>query len=304
MELHQMRYFMKVAELEHMTQAANELHVAQPALSKTIKMLEEDLGTPLFDRLGNKIRLNQAGQIFLDYAKGMLAAEENVKRELDEYRQTEMATITISQNLSFELIYLAIIEFNKIYPSIHFEFTPFTAPDGNLPIKHDFVIFASVQEMEEPDCKTVLSERIQLGIPFNNPLAQRKEIALREAKDENFIFTHPFHSVLNDIMLMQCELNGFSPKKFMMTATRDDVTYILRNGMGATFAPELTWYYMMRETGFALIPIADPVCRRHINVRWKTSGYVSKAARLFRDFILDFVPQEIAAVRKGNGLEE
>ena len=156
MELHQMRYFMKVAELEHMTQAANELHVAQPALSKTIKMLEEDLGTPLFDRLGNKIRLNQAGQIFLDYAKGMLAAEENVKRELDEYRQTEMATITISQNLSFELIYLAIIEFNKIYPNIHFEFTPFTAPDGNLPIKHDFVIFASVQEMEEPDCKTCL----------------------------------------------------------------------------------------------------------------------------------------------------
>lgn len=56
MELLQLQYFRKVAELEHMTRAAEELRIAQPALSKTISRLEEDLGVPLFDRNGRQIR--------------------------------------------------------------------------------------------------------------------------------------------------------------------------------------------------------------------------------------------------------
>ncbi|WP_434311365.1 LysR family transcriptional regulator [Hominifimenecus sp. rT4P-3] len=304
MELHQIRYFLKVAELQHMTQAANELHVAQPALSKTIKMLEEDLGTPLFDRTGNKIRLNTAGQIFLDYAREMVAASENVRRELDEYNQTEAATIIISQNLNFDIISLATIEFNKRYPSVRFEFTPYLAPTGNLPIQHDIAIFSTALPVEEPDCRTVLNERIHLGVPFNNPLAKRDSVILREVKEENFLFTLPFQSTLNDIMIMQCRLNGFYPKRFITITNTNNVHYILRNGMGAAFVPEISWYYMMRENGFALVPIREPECRRCINIRWKTSGYVSKASVLFREFLLDFIPKEVRKLREEYHLEE
>lgn len=58
MELLQLRYFQTVAKMEHMTRASQELHIAQPALSKTIARLEADVGVPLFDRYGGRIRLN------------------------------------------------------------------------------------------------------------------------------------------------------------------------------------------------------------------------------------------------------
>ena len=64
-ELLQLHYFLKVAKLEHMTKAAQELRIAQPALSKTIARLEEDLGVPLFDRKGRNIRLNSFGKVYL-----------------------------------------------------------------------------------------------------------------------------------------------------------------------------------------------------------------------------------------------
>ena len=65
MDLLQLNYFRTVAHLEHMTHAADELVIAQPALSQTIARLENELGVPLFDRLGRRIRLNLFGKAFL-----------------------------------------------------------------------------------------------------------------------------------------------------------------------------------------------------------------------------------------------
>ena len=67
MELLQLLYFQVVAQEEHIPRAANTLHVSQPALSKTIKRLEDELGVPLFTRVGKTIRLNANGEIFLRY---------------------------------------------------------------------------------------------------------------------------------------------------------------------------------------------------------------------------------------------
>jgi len=65
MELLQLKYFRTIARFEHMTRAAEELHIAQPALSKTVSLLEKELGVLLFDRRGRNIFLNQYGKILL-----------------------------------------------------------------------------------------------------------------------------------------------------------------------------------------------------------------------------------------------
>ena len=69
MELHQLNCFLEVAKLEHITQAAEQLHITQPALSKVIARLEEDLGVKLFDREGQNIRLNEYGTVVMNYAR-------------------------------------------------------------------------------------------------------------------------------------------------------------------------------------------------------------------------------------------
>ncbi len=298
MELRQIEYFLKVAETEHMTRAAESLHIAQPALSKTIKNLEEDLGLPLFDRVGNRIELNEAGKIFLEYARRIRASAQNARRELNDYRETESATILIHKEISFEIIYLAILEFSRLYPTVRFEMSPVEEMD-NPDAKHwDFRLYSTPEPVDTADSRTVLTERIQLGVPLGHRLAGRRGLSLTEVKNEDFLFTTPLHSTMNDVMMMHCRLLGFTPRQLVTAGTKEDIRYMLKNGLGVSFIPEMSWYYMTREDGFALVPIEDPVCTRCINIGWKNSGYVSKAAVLFRDFILDFLPRRLGEIRR------
>src|SRR5690606_25174153 len=84
MELLQLNYFLTVAKHEHMTKAAQELRIAQPALSRTIQRLEEDLGVPLFDRKGRQICLNSFGKAFEAKVKAALHLLEEGRREIED----------------------------------------------------------------------------------------------------------------------------------------------------------------------------------------------------------------------------
>lgn len=92
MELLQLQYFLTVARLEHVTEAARSLHVTQSSLSKTIQRLEEDLGVPLFDRTGRKLRLNEFGSRFLHRAERALFELEQGKQELSDLSSPEHDT--------------------------------------------------------------------------------------------------------------------------------------------------------------------------------------------------------------------
>ena len=84
MELHQLNCFLEVAKLEHITQAAEQLHITQPALSKVIARLEEDLGVKLFDREGKNIRLNEYGTVVMNYARRVFNSLGDMQAELEE----------------------------------------------------------------------------------------------------------------------------------------------------------------------------------------------------------------------------
>ena len=304
MEFRQIDYFMKVAEKEHMTQAAEELHIAQPALSKTIKLLEEDVGLPLFERNKNRIHLNGAGKIFMDYARLVTDATKNVRQELEDYKQTEQATITIDEPLCFDLVYLAILKFNERYPSVQFHFNA-NRVDGLRPERQfDIEFYSTVNPVEEENACTLLQERIHMGVSHDHPLTGLQNARLTDFQEQTMVLTAPFHSTLNDAMLMHCKLAGFTPKLFVSASNRDELAFVLNHGAAVTFVPELTWYYMIRENRYALVKIEDPVCYRCVNLRWKNTGYVSKASVLFRDFLLEFVPQEVEKLRKTYGIED
>ena len=85
MELRQLRYFIEVAEREHVTEAAEHLHVAQSAISLQISKLEAELGVTLFERIGRNVKLTQIGKIFLTHTKTAIHAIDFAKEKIDEY---------------------------------------------------------------------------------------------------------------------------------------------------------------------------------------------------------------------------
>ena len=97
MELNQLRYFQTVAEYGQMTRAAEELHISQSSLSKTISMLEKDVGVKLFDRLGNRIALNSVGRSFLNRVDRLLLELEDAVREANA---SDYGSIHFAVNIS------------------------------------------------------------------------------------------------------------------------------------------------------------------------------------------------------------
>ena len=84
MELLQLTYFLELAESEHVTKTAEKLMISQPALSLTIRRLEDELGAALFDRNGRNIRLNENGRLFRTYAEDALRLLQEGKSELSQ----------------------------------------------------------------------------------------------------------------------------------------------------------------------------------------------------------------------------
>lgn len=133
MELLQLYYFQVTARCEHISAAARELHIAQPALSQTIRRLEQELGTPLFDRIGKRIQLNDCGRIFLKYTDIALGALSDAKTEISEALSNPEQTITLCVQAASSLLPDILGQFRALHPQISFQIIQSTAATENTP---------------------------------------------------------------------------------------------------------------------------------------------------------------------------
>jgi DNA-binding transcriptional LysR family regulator len=119
MDLLQLSYFRVVARVEHMTKAAEELFIAQPSLSKTIRRLEKEIGVPLFDRQGRSIRLNQFGKAFLEHIERIFRELEEGQREVRDRAGLEQGEVSL---VAASLYWLPDLlhRFQVAHTSVHF----------------------------------------------------------------------------------------------------------------------------------------------------------------------------------------
>ncbi|NUU62159.1 LysR family transcriptional regulator [Paenibacillus sp. JW14] len=120
MELRQLEYFKAICDELHFTRAADKLGVTQPTLIHQIKALEDELGIPLFDRIGKKIAITAVGSILYTHACTIFNVMHSAKEQLEELQDGEQGTITIG-SLPGELnhlVSLLLVEFNRQFPKI------------------------------------------------------------------------------------------------------------------------------------------------------------------------------------------
>lgn len=302
MDLLQIQYFQKVAELQHMTKAAQELHIAQPSLSKTIHQLEEDLGVPLFNRKSKYIVLNEAGEIFLHYANIITDAIKDARHELEEYAITENATIHISQRVASVLFSELIGQFHKQYPSVRF-----VVDQHQHLLNHyrkdayDFVFFSSMTNVQQEGQITILDEPILLAVSPDHPLADRESVRLTDLDHADWIRPGPIGNNLLEILNNYFRIAEVTPRIIMDCDDYVSVKAFVRTGVGFAMVPQISWFANEDVDELRYIPFAEPEVHRCINMTWKTSGYISKAAVLFRDFVLEMYAKmqiELEAVEK------
>lgn len=295
MDIHELTYFKKVAELQHMTRAAQELRVAQPALSRTISGLEQELGIKLFERKGKSIALNQYGTILLRHTQRILQEMAEIERDLSEAKGEATRTVTITLYAASKLLPRLVMEFKKNYPTIILHIVQQGLDTEQK--EPDLSLFSSIQPCSGPNEVTLIQEEILLALPESNPLSRCSSLNLRQVAGEEFICLQKGKS-LRTITDWYCKMAGFEPNVILECDSPETVRELIRAGIGISFIPSVTWSGMETEH-ISLLPLSFPPCRRYINLSWRSQGALSPAAILFRDFV-----QRYFENLTGKGVEE
>jgi DNA-binding transcriptional LysR family regulator len=195
MELRHLRYFVAVAEEQHITRAAQRLGIQQPPLSQQIRDLERELGVQLFERTPRSIKLNAAGQVFLKDARRLLSDAQDAAMHVRRAARGESGRIAVGYTSSASLHPLVprlVRSFQARYPQVDLEFQENATRDLLEAVAGDAVDAAFVRSSVDryPGLRAVLlgKEPVVVALPVGHPLAgRRKALALAELADEAWI---------------------------------------------------------------------------------------------------------------------
>nr|WP_255639626.1 LysR family transcriptional regulator [Aquibacillus saliphilus] len=293
-EIRQIQYFMEVARREHVTEAADVLHVAQSSVSRQISNLEGELGIDLFIREGRRVKLTPIGKIFLDRMKQAMNLMDEAEREVKEYLDPEKGTVRIAFPISMAAHTLPTIiyAFRMRYPEAKFQMK--SALYGELiegVVRGDFnlAMIAPLPNEEKGNKingKILFAEKIVALLPIRHPLADRKSILLQELKDDPFCVL-PEGYVFRDLVVNASNKHGFTPRIAFEGDDIDALKGLVSAGLGVALMPEMTLVDNVPRSTVA-IPLVDPNVTRTVGVIFPTNRKLLPTEVLFYNFLIEF----------------
>lgn len=277
-----LQYFQKTAELEHLTKAAEALHVAQPALSRTIRGLEEELGTVLFEHQGRNIQLTRDGHILLKYANGFLADLEKMQKELNDSKNQRQRTVKLAIRTAASLIPSFLSRFRKEHPEAILEIVLPSA--GAAEGKMDLTLFADTKYIDNDHTVSLFRESIVMLLPPGDRHKDLPYVSLKDFAEANFI-APPKNFQARDLLEQYGSQLGFTPRVVMESDNPDTVKEFVRAGLGVALVPQMTWYSALN--GVCSLPVGDLECYRYLYLSWSADAKLPLSAVLLREYIID-----------------
>src|SRR2546425_1043180 len=243
MEFHQLKYFVAVAEQRHFTKAARNLRIAQPSVSRAIRVLEEELATPLFHRMKGNVALTSAGEVLLPWARRVLADVDGAAgevRELADLRRGRLA-VGATPSLTTTLLPPALARVHQSFPGIELVLHEAGSRDlvseleqGALDVA--FVILPLRHEVLETT--PLLREELVVAVAPDHPLAARKTVAIAELKGVPLVMFRDGYD-LRATTVAACRRAGFEPVFAIEGGEMDGVLRFAAAGIGVAVVPSL-----------------------------------------------------------------
>ena len=288
MELTQLRYFIKVAELQHITRASEELHIAQPALTQTIHRLENELGVPLFGSKGRNIVLTEYGRYFYDKLKPIITEIYDLHGQLQNMAHHENSTIHLNVLAASSLVTQAIIEYKRIDDEVHFQFNQNESND-----LYDICVTTKLfyqQSLQNQKNMFICTENIFLAVPNTPRFQNRDSISLEEVKNEDFVSlsgAKQFRAICDKY----CKNKHITPNIIFESDSPIAVKNMITANIGIGFWPAFSWGKIDTES-VKLLKIIDPLCSRDILITYKNNKTDDKKARAFFEFLTEYIKAE------------
>jgi len=284
MELTQLIYFCAVAKNLHITNTAKELHIAQPALTQSIKRLEKELGVPLLTASGRNIKLTEYGKFIYKKFNPFVEMLDNLSDEINEMSEKENTTIRINLLAASYLTTQAIIEYKKKNEHIHFrifqddDFKDYDVNVTTKPYYHG--------TPDQINNTYICTEKLYMAVPNSSRFTKKNSINLVDVKSEDFISLGTATS-LGLICDNYCGLAGFKPNIIFQSDNPTSVKNCIAANMGIGFWPQFTWG-VLDSPDVTLLPIKTPVCQRDIIISYATNKTDNSYVVDFFNFLTEY----------------
>lgn len=304
MDIEHLRWFVAIAAREHITDAANEMHVTQPALSRALARLESEVGVPLFDRHGRSVRLNRYGAAFRVRVDRALAELDEARRELAEVTATDRGTVALAFGATFgtRAVPRLLGAYRAIHPQVEFQLR-----EGSSGMMRtwllagdvDLILTSTQPAGRELQWAPLIRERLAVAVPAAHRLAERRDIALSEIADEPLVALKEGFGLrtLGDEL---CRGAGFEPKVTVESEDPATVRSLVAAGLGVALIPSDGNPEIDAAATLRYLPVRDRKAARTLGMAWSTNRYRSPAAEQFRKFVLESRLQADAATQPGS----
>lgn len=257
MDLQQITCFLDVAETEHMTKSAERLHIAQPALSRSIARLEKEVGAQLFVREGRGIKLSDEGRLLKRHLSAAASEIEQARTEIALAREAKSNLVRIHIGAASLLAVDAISSWMAAHPAARIELVQ----ANQLEDQANVAVESSSARVKQ--AKNRFTERIMLAVPATMDFEEGQSIPLSAVSHCSFISLDSslgFRKTCDAL----CAQHAFHPRLSLESDNPTVVRKTIALGLGVGFWPELSW----GDPGgrVKLVPLALPDFKRDIYV--------------------------------------
>lgn len=283
MEIHQLRYFVAVAQSNSFSRAARECHISQPSLSQQIGKLEKHLGQKLFHRLGKRVVLTDAGQMLFEKATTILSILDDAERQMrdtkgaTESRLTVGAIPTIAPYLLPPVLQRFLPEHPQVELTVHEDVTRHLL-EATASGQVDLAVVALPIKDERLEIEPLLSEPLLLALPPGHLLMRKADVDLNDLRDERFIILGEMHC-LSEQVLAFCRTHEYLPKIGCRSAQISTIQSLIATGQGISLLPAMA--QGPGENKRCYRRLSTPGLMRTVAVVWHRHRYHSLAEQQF-----------------------
>jgi LysR family hydrogen peroxide-inducible transcriptional activator len=284
MEIHQLRYFVAVAEEGSFSRAAARVRVAQPSLSQQIRKLEAEVGQPLFDRLPRSVVLTEAGHCLIDYARKILSSIDDARRCVAELKAEiggKLAVGAIPTIAPYVLPKL-VRKFQEHYPAVTLEIVEDVTDGITRRIEAgelDVALASTCQPSPTLRRESLGNEPLLALVPEGHPLAKKIQVEMDDLKSQRFLLLHEMHCLSRQVHHL-LESRHLQPEIALAGSQLGTIANMVAAGIGVSIVPQLMVNHQATP-GCVSRPFAPPVPERELNLLYNPLRFQSKAAGAF-----------------------
>ena len=285
MEVRDLQVFISVAKHLNYTRAGEEVYLSQPSVSVRIKQLEGELGVKLFEQLGKKVALTEAGQLLVPYANRVMRAVEDARHAIEELQGLERGSLRIGASTTpgMYIIPRTIARFKELHPQIDVHLgirDTREIEDGVIRNEFDFGFVGGHLAGDEVDVLTWLTDELVLIVPPTHRLASKKIVKRDDLEKETFIGRESGSAtratVADRLKEWQIQL-----ETVMEMENPESVKKAVQSGLGIAFISKFAVETELKAKALAVVRIPKLEISRELKIVYRRDKHLSRAARAF-----------------------